>query len=212
MEFKLYYFCWILGYGQVIKPSVIGGFENAASIARWAQQQGKMAVVSAAFESGLGLSAYILFSCYLELQNADLCKVMNRELAPPMAHGLGTYQWLKEDVTTHPIGICYNPCSGLVEASVANAAQLMQKFQINHKIIRRTFTEEQVSRDQLIVNSKDVSSSIKVLEIGERVDVSRGIIRNAKQGCYMLVKYIPMHCTTRLVYLIFVSYLSGMVA
>lgn len=196
----------------MIKPSVIGGFENAASIARWAQQQGKMAVVSAAFESGLGLSAYILFSCYLELQNADLCKVMNRELAPPMAHGLGTYQWLKEDVTTHPIGIRYNPCSGLVEASVANAAQLMQKFQINHKIISRTFTEERVSRDQLIVNSKDVSSSIKVLEIGERVDVSRGIIRNAKQGCYMLVKYIPMHCTTRLVYLIFVSYLSGMVA
>ncbi|KAM0987001.1 hypothetical protein ACFX13_011409 [Malus domestica] len=42
----------------VIKPSVVGGFENTAIITRWAQQHQKMAVVSAAFESGLGLSAY----------------------------------------------------------------------------------------------------------------------------------------------------------
>lgn len=43
----------------VIKPSVVGGFENAALIARWAQQQGKMSVVSATFESSLGLPAYV---------------------------------------------------------------------------------------------------------------------------------------------------------
>lgn len=46
---------------QVIKPSVVGGFGNTAIIAQWAQQHQKMAVVSAAFESGLGLSAYSVF-------------------------------------------------------------------------------------------------------------------------------------------------------
>ncbi|KAI8018871.1 hypothetical protein LOK49_LG04G00411 [Camellia lanceoleosa] len=55
---------------DVIKPSVVGGFENAALIARWAQQQGKMSVVKATFESSLGLSAYVQFSYYLELQKA----------------------------------------------------------------------------------------------------------------------------------------------
>ncbi|KAL5828551.1 hypothetical protein ACOSQ3_018019 [Xanthoceras sorbifolium] len=154
----------------VIKPSVVGGFEKAALIARWAQQQGKMAVISAAFESSLGLSAYVLFSSYLELQNADVCKVMNRQLAPCIAHGLGTYLWLKEDVTTDLLGICHNPHSGFVEASVANASQLMKKFQINNSIIRRTATEKQVLRYQLTVNSKDLSSFIKVQEIGESTD------------------------------------------
>ncbi|KAI9169285.1 hypothetical protein LWI28_010195 [Acer negundo] len=154
----------------VIKPSVIGGFERAALIARWAQQQGKMAVISAAFESSLGLSAYVLFSSYLELQNADVCKVMNRQLASPISHGLGTYQWLKEDVTTDLLGICRNPHSGFVEASVANASQLLRKFQINHSIIRRTATEKQVLRYQLTINSKDLSSFIQVQEIGESTD------------------------------------------
>lgn len=160
---------------QVIKPSVIGGFENAGLIAKWAQRHGKMAVVSAAFESGLGLSAYIVFSSYLELQNAYVCKVMNRELGPPVAQGLGTYKWLKEDVTTDPIGICHKSCSGFVEASVAKATQLLQNLQINHDVICKTSTEEQVLRYHLRVNSKDFCSFIKVREIGQRIDVSREI-------------------------------------
>ncbi|KAE8667675.1 Menaquinone biosynthesis protein, putative isoform 2 [Hibiscus syriacus] len=89
----------------VIKPTVIGGFERAAIIARWAQRQGKLAVVSAAFESGLALSAYIVFSCYLDWQNADTCKLMNNNLVPSVAHGLGTFRWLEEDVTTDLLGI-----------------------------------------------------------------------------------------------------------
>lgn len=131
-----------------------------------------MAVVSAAFESGVGLSAYILFSSYLELQNADVCKVMNRELAPPVVHGLGTYQWLREDVTTDSIGIFRNPCSGFVEASVANASRLLQKLQINYNVIRKTSMEEQVLRYQVTMNSKDFNGTIKVREIGRKIDVS----------------------------------------
>ncbi|KAH9772172.1 protein PHYLLO [Citrus sinensis] len=160
----------------VIKPSVIGGFENAGLIARWAQRHGKMAVVSAAFESGLGLSAYIIFSSYLELQNAYLCKVMNRELCPPVAQGLGTYQWLKEDVTTDPISICHNSCRGFVEASVAKATHILQNLQINNDVICKTSMEEQVLRYQLNVNSKDFCSFIKVQEIGQRIDIQDNIL------------------------------------
>ncbi|KAH9707762.1 protein PHYLLO [Citrus sinensis] len=129
----------------VIKPSVIGGFENAGLIARWAQRHGKMAVVSAAFESGL-------------------------------AQGLGTYQWLKEDITTDPISICHNSCSGFVEASVAKATHILQNLQINNDVICKTSMEEQVLRYQLNVNSKDFCSFIKVQEIGQRIDIQDNIL------------------------------------
>ncbi|XVE91706.1 hypothetical protein REPUB_Repub01dG0034000 [Reevesia pubescens] len=155
----------------VIKPTVIGGFEKAALIARWAHRQGKMAVVSAAFESGLALSTYILFSCYLEMQNADTCKVMNK-LAPSVAHGLGTYRWLEEDVTTDLLGIGHNPCTGLIEASVAAATHLLHKFQMNHNVIHKTFTGEEVLRYQLTLDSNDFSWSINVQEIGQRINGS----------------------------------------
>lgn len=150
----------------VIKPSVIGGFEKAALIARWAQKHGKMAVVSAAFESGLGLSTYILFSYYLEQLNV-VYTVMNREIRPSIAHGLGTYKWLKQDVTAIPLGIHYDPCKGFMGASVAGAIQLLKNFKVNNNVIHKTFNEEQVHRYHLTVNSKNFSYSIKVHEVGQ---------------------------------------------
>ncbi|GMP83009.1 hypothetical protein CsSME_00037095 [Camellia sinensis var. sinensis] len=150
----------------VIKPSVVGGFENAALIARWAQQQGKMSVVSATFESSLGLSAYVQFSYYLELQKADICMAMNKEPSPSIAHGLGTYRWLKEDITAEPLNICRNPCSGFIEASVDDAGCLLGKFQVNKKAILRNFTGEEVHSYQLTVNSYGFSFFINVREIG----------------------------------------------
>ncbi|XP_038893380.1 protein PHYLLO, chloroplastic isoform X5 [Benincasa hispida] len=154
----------------VIKPSVIGGFENAALVARWAQQHGKMAVVSAAFESGVGLSGYIHLSCYLELQNAEVRKLMNIQPAPSIAHGLGTYRWLEEDVTLDPLRISRDPHSGIVEASVAEANRLLKGFQINQKFVCKKFTEEQVCRYKLSVDSKGFSYSTKVLEVGQRTN------------------------------------------
>ncbi|KAM7271199.1 hypothetical protein ACFE04_030413 [Oxalis oulophora] len=150
----------------VIKPSFVGGFENSALIAKWAQQMGKMAVVSAAFESGLGLSAYVVFSRFLELQNAAICKVMNYGFEP-IAHGLGTYKWLTEDVTTKNLGIYRNPQSGLLEGSIGDATQYLQEFQINQNVICKTFIEEEVARYQLTVDSMGVSFAIDVLEIGQ---------------------------------------------
>ncbi|XP_059655618.1 protein PHYLLO, chloroplastic isoform X4 [Cornus florida] len=158
----------------VIKPSVVGGFENAALIARWAQQQGKMAVVSAAFESGLSLSTYIQFSTFLELQNTDICRIMNKEQGsyPPIAHGLGTYRWLKEDLTTEPLNISRSPHGGFVEASVLDADKLLRKFQLNRNAnaILRTVTGEQVHKYQLKVASNGFSFSVNVQEIGPSID------------------------------------------
>ncbi|XP_024934015.3 protein PHYLLO, chloroplastic isoform X2 [Ziziphus jujuba] len=151
----------------VIKPSVVGGFENAAMIAQWAQQHGKMAVVSATFESGLGLSAYIHFSCYLEQKNVEVCKIMNNKSVPSIAHGLGTYQWLKEDVATTPLKISQNAFTGFVEASVVDADQLLKSFQVNHHVVQRNFTGESVCRYQLPVESNGFTCLFKVQEIGQ---------------------------------------------
>ncbi|KAL6350620.1 hypothetical protein AAG906_022330 [Vitis piasezkii] len=154
----------------VIKPSVVGGFENAALIARWAQQQGKMAVVSAAFESGLSLSAYIQLSSYFELQSAEICKLMNKQLVPSVAHGLGTYRWLKEDVTFEPLSINRSQDSGFIEASVVDADRILQKFQINRDTIIRIFSEEQVYTYQLAVDSDGFSCLLNVHEIGASIE------------------------------------------
>ncbi|GAQ91163.1 isochorismate synthase [Klebsormidium nitens] len=42
----------------VIKPSRVGGIEATAALARWASKRGISTVISAAFESSVGLSAY----------------------------------------------------------------------------------------------------------------------------------------------------------
>ncbi|KAK7384912.1 hypothetical protein VNO78_30615 [Psophocarpus tetragonolobus] len=150
----------------VIKPSVVGGFENAALIAQWAHQMGKMAVVSAAFESSLSLSAYTQFCSYLEMRTLGTFKVLDDTVPPIVAHGLGTYRWLKEDVTPDPRLICRNPLSGSVEASVVSASQLLRDFQVNQKVISCIFAEEQVRRYQYNVEFDNLSCSFEVRETG----------------------------------------------
>ncbi|XP_071926844.1 protein PHYLLO, chloroplastic-like isoform X2 [Coffea arabica] len=153
----------------VIKPSMLGGFENAALVAQWAQKQGKMAIVSATFESGLGLSAYTQFSSYLNLQNAEIRRLMKKERSLCLAHGLGTYKWLKEDLSVKPAEVHFNSNNGFVGASVVDTAQFLQRFQVNQNVIVRTFDEEQVRNYQLPVDFEGVSYSINVLETGKRV-------------------------------------------
>lgn len=157
---------------QVIKPSVVGGFENAALIAQWAHQLGKVAVVSAAFESSLSLSAYTLFSSYLEMLSLHTFKVLDDREVPSVAHGLGTYRWLKDDVTTNPLLIGRSPYSGFVEASVANASRLLHDFQVNQNVICSIVAEEQVRRYQLKVELSSFSCSFEVLETGQKTNVS----------------------------------------
>ena len=144
-------------------------------IAQWAQQQGKIAVVSAAFESGLSLSAYIQLSSYFELQSAKICKLMNKQLVPSVAHGLGTYRWLKEDVTFEPLSINRNQYSGFIEASVVDSDQILKKCQIKQDTIIRDFSVEQVYSYQLTMDSDGFSCLLNVHEIGGSIEVSTSI-------------------------------------
>ncbi|XP_020083251.1 protein PHYLLO, chloroplastic isoform X4 [Ananas comosus] len=150
----------------VIKPSIVGGFENARLMAKWAQLHGKMAVVSCAFESSLSLSAYVQFAYYLELQNAAICKLKKRDLSRAIAHGLGTYRWLKEDISDKGLKICVSPYSDNVEALVEDAHSFVQNFQINNKRIQRVYTEEQLKSYVVKVKSGNFSCLFKLQEAG----------------------------------------------
>ncbi|XP_043715830.1 protein PHYLLO, chloroplastic isoform X2 [Telopea speciosissima] len=153
----------------VIKPNVVGGFENAALIAKWAQQHDKMAVISSAFESSLSLSVYIQFANYLEQQYTRICRVKDKETKPTIAHGLGTYRWLKEDVTAKPLKTCVHSHGDKVEVSVQDAALLLRNFRINHEIIQRSYMEEEIQTYRVSVNCQGFSYSLKVREAGKYI-------------------------------------------
>ncbi|KAE9461606.1 hypothetical protein C3L33_06488, partial [Rhododendron williamsianum] len=99
---------------------------------------GVAAVVSPVWEG----AAFLV----LELQKEDICRTMENEPSPTIAHGLGTYRWLKEDITAEPLNIYCNPSSGFIEASIDDAACVLTKFQVNRKVILRSFTGEEVHR------------------------------------------------------------------
>ncbi|CAF1905444.1 unnamed protein product [Brassica napus] len=154
----------------VIKPSVVGGFENAALIARWAQQHGKMAVISAAYESGLGLSAYILFASYLETLNVKTFRERKQGMASLVAHGLGTYKWLNEDVMmNNSLGISRSPYSGFIEGSVADASKNLRDVKINNDVIVRTSKGALVRTYELRVDVDGFSHFIRIHEVGQNV-------------------------------------------
>ncbi|KAL4586503.1 hypothetical protein LXL04_011139 [Taraxacum kok-saghyz] len=149
----------------VIKPSFVGGFEKAAFIARWAHQHGKMAVVSAAFESGISLSAYVQFSYFLKMQNNNIRKIMNEELpVSDVAHGLGTYKWLKEDVITNSFSIRGS------QASVFDAGQTLTNFNINQNSVTKTFQYYKVRNYEVKVNVNGITFSINVKELGDKTN------------------------------------------
>ncbi|KAK1315767.1 hypothetical protein QJS10_CPA05g02086 [Acorus calamus] len=150
----------------VIKPSMVGGFENAMKIAKWAHWHDKMAVISCAFESSLSLSAYVQFASYIESQNKVICRMMNKELPMTVAHGLGTYRWLREDLSTRPLKICVDPNGDTVEAAVEDAGLLLQDFQINHEAIQRSYKEEQFRIYQTMITHDGFSCSFTIRDSG----------------------------------------------
>lgn len=167
----------------VIKPSVVGGFENAALIAKWAQMHNKMAVVSSAFESSLGLSAYIQFSYYLEQQSTDICIVKNKEQEESVAHALGTYRWLREDVTSESLRICGRPNNEVVEASIENAVQLNLNFKINPSVVQRSYINEHVQKYHMTVDCGEFSCSFQVLEVGKVEENTVFVFLHGFLGC-----------------------------
>lgn len=149
----------------------MGGFENAALIARWAQQHGKMAVISAAYESGLGLSTYILFASYLEMESAKASTEQKQGMASLVAHGLGTYRWLSEDVMMNTLGISRSPYSGFVEGSVADASKNLKDVKINNDVIVSTSEGVPLRRHELRVDVDGFSHFIRIHNVGQSAEV-----------------------------------------
>uniref|UniRef100_A0A1J3CVU3 Protein PHYLLO, chloroplastic n=1 Tax=Noccaea caerulescens TaxID=107243 RepID=A0A1J3CVU3_NOCCA len=152
----------------VIKPSVVGGFENAAKIARWAQQHGKMAVISAAYESGLGLSAYVLFASYLETENVKTSREKKQGMTPLVAHGLGTYKWFNEDVMMNSLGIYRSPYSGSVEGFVSDASKNLKDVKINNDVIVRTSQGVSVRKYEVRVDVDGFSHFIRIHDVRKK--------------------------------------------
>ncbi|VFQ78024.1 unnamed protein product [Cuscuta campestris] len=151
----------------VIKPSAIGGFENAALVARWAQQLGKNAVISATYETSLGLAAYVQFSHFIDLQNLDILRLTNKKERPSIPHGLGTYKWFREDVSTRKLVTCRNPTNGCMGSPVADADRLIKGFQFNKTAVVRSSTNANIHMYQLETDLDNVSISINVYDTGE---------------------------------------------
>ncbi|PKU61520.1 protein PHYLLO, chloroplastic isoform X1 [Dendrobium catenatum] len=154
----------------VIKPSMVGGFENALLIAKWAQMHEKMTIVSSAFESSLGLSTYVKFAHYLDQLNKSISEMRKVKQTAPAAHGLGTFQWLKEDVSTEGLRIRIPPHGKTVEASIGDTDIFLRNFQVNPEVIQRIYRGEQVKSYKSEVDCNGLSCSFKLMEAGGNKD------------------------------------------
>uniref|UniRef100_A0A0E0K1L6 Mandelate racemase/muconate lactonizing enzyme C-terminal domain-containing protein n=1 Tax=Oryza punctata TaxID=4537 RepID=A0A0E0K1L6_ORYPU len=151
----------------VIKPSVVGGFETAAYIAKWAHMHDKMAVISSAYESSVGLATYIQFAHYVDRQNAVISRIKNKGSCGNVVHGLGTYQWLREDVSEQKLNIHAPTLGGGIRASAEDAHGYLQDLIINDKKIDRTYSEEKLTSYFIQVDGDNFSCQVKLQEGGD---------------------------------------------
>lgn len=87
----------------ILKPTLLGGFEVATRLARRAMNVGMTPIVSAAFESGVGIAALAHLAASLRVEAAA---------------GLDTYRWLAEDVLAESIDM-HGGCLSLAQVSHA---------------------------------------------------------------------------------------------
>nr|XP_051209292.1 protein PHYLLO, chloroplastic isoform X2 [Lolium perenne] len=151
----------------VIKPSVVGGFERAAHIAKWAHMHDKMAVISSAYESSVGLATYIQFAYYVDRQHDLVARIKRNDSCGSVAHGLGTYQWLREDVSGQKLKIHAPSLGDGMGASVEDAHGYLQHLSINNEKIERTYSEEKIKSYSVQVDGDDFSYLVNLQEAGD---------------------------------------------
>lgn len=120
----------------VIKPGRVGGFERAASLAAWAHSRGMVAVISSAFETSIGLSAYAHLAAYVdESLSQTFTSVQQQSLQNrTVAHGLGTYTWLDGDILKSRKFEVSRDNRGIV-VPLANASNSRNDFDFNEKFV-----------------------------------------------------------------------------
>ena len=112
----------------VLKPSIVGGLEATAAVAKVAMSRGVRPIISSAFESGIGLNACAHLASVLDdalIREIHAAKDSSprsddteRPNAPefpkplilaldeqPSAHGLGTATWFTADVTSPSMAV-----------------------------------------------------------------------------------------------------------
>lgn len=162
---------------QVIKPSVVGGFENAAHIAKWAQMHDKMAVISSTYESSVGLASYIQLAHYVDQQDSMVSRMKNKDTCGAVAHGLGTYKWLREDVSEQILKFHVTTPGDGIRASVEDAGGYLCDLNVNSEKIERTYSEEKLRSYSIQIDLDDCSHLIKFQEFGDCTNVSLFLFR-----------------------------------
>jgi hypothetical protein len=120
----------------VIKPGRVGGFERAASLASWAHSRGMVAVISSAFETSIGLSAYAHLAAYVdERLSQTFAPVQQKTLQNRIvAHGLGTYTWLNGEILKSRKFEVLRDNTGIV-VPLLNAPNSRNDFHFNEKFV-----------------------------------------------------------------------------
>lgn len=155
----------------VIKPSSVGGFERAALIAKWAQRHGMVAVISAAFESSLSLAAYAQLAAFVdkrrlesitasELDEKDQYK---QSMIPAVAHGLGTYMWLENDVVNNKRFTVKHTCDG-AEVFIKDAADIFHDLTLNKDLVKLDTSFANVFSNNYMVKSSKIDYTFHMLD------------------------------------------------
>jgi isochorismate synthase/2-succinyl-5-enolpyruvyl-6-hydroxy-3-cyclohexene-1-carboxylate synthase/2-succinyl-6-hydroxy-2,4-cyclohexadiene-1-carboxylate synthase/O-succinylbenzoate synthase len=131
----------------------------------------KMAVISSAYESSVGLATYIQFAYYVDRQHDLVARIKRNDSCGSVAHGLGTYQWLREDVSGQKLKIHAPSLGDGMGASVEDAHGYLQHLSINNEKIERTYSEEKIKSYSVQVDGDDFSYLVNLQEAGDCTNV-----------------------------------------
>lgn len=95
----------------VLKPSLLGGFDQTAHVVRWAKQHNILPVISSAFQTSLAARMYLFFAALNQLTQTPL--------------GLDTGKWFREDLLSNP---CVIENGNISLACLTRRPELRQDF------------------------------------------------------------------------------------
>ncbi|KAG6548096.1 hypothetical protein Mapa_010376 [Marchantia paleacea] len=154
----------------VMKPSRVGGFEHACKIAQYAQLQGMMVVISSAFESSITLATLAQFAAYVDWKRLKAMPSATCDGSPEqpkanvesaIAHGLGTYKWLKDDPQLH-----VRSSKDGMEICCVEAAEHLECVQSSLSFKQPIFDRCHLSTYSIKVNLPFGSYSFHIKELG----------------------------------------------
>ncbi|KAJ7550965.1 hypothetical protein O6H91_07G126900 [Diphasiastrum complanatum] len=145
----------------VLKPGLIGGFEKVNILARKARTLGIVAIISSSFESSVSLNAYAQFAAFLDcMQEAEVQSIEKQQNSklqnfciPTVAHGLGTYMWLRSDVVIEKFKFSVKSTDFGVKASSDHVAASFSDGHFDPSCVSPSITRGKISTYKLAVKS-----------------------------------------------------------